>query len=155
MSDAVGLTPSIVTSDERTMGTLAHVLQLVGGWIAPLVVFLVKRNSRFVSFHALQALLLQALYFLLMMVLMGAFFAFAVAGVAFHHPAAQNNSMPPGFIVLFPLIWLGIMGWWVFILIVAIVYGIKAGRGEWAEYPLLGRLARRILRIGPDGEPLS
>jgi uncharacterized membrane protein len=155
MSDAVGLTPSIVTSDERTMGTLAHVLQLVGGWIAPLVVFLVKRNSRFVSFHALQALLLQALYFLLMMVLMGAFFAFAVAGVAFHHPAAQNNSMPPGFIVLFPLIWLGIMAWWVFILIVAIVYGIKAGRGEWAEYPLLGRLARRILRIGPDGEPLS
>lgn len=155
MSDEAGFTQSVVTSDERTMGTLAHVLQLVGGWIAPLVIFLVKRNSRFVSFHALQALLLQALYFLLMMVLMGAFFAFVVAGVAFRHPAAPNNSMPPGFIILVPVIWLGIMGWWVFILIVAIVYGIKAGRGEWAEYPLLGRLARRILRIGPGGEPLG
>jgi uncharacterized protein len=155
VSDPAGVDQSIVTSDERTMGTLAHVLQLVGGWIAPLVIFLVKRNSRFVSFHALQALLLQALYFLLMMVVMGAFFAAVLAGVAFHQPAPLHNSLPPGFIILFPLIWLGMMGWWVFMLVVAIVYGIKAGRGEWAEYPLLGRLARRILRIGPGGELLS
>src|ERR1700691_2903578 len=155
MSDAAGFNQSIVTSDERTMGTLAHVLQLAGGWIAPLVIFLVKRNSRFVSFHALQALLLQAVYFLLMMVLMVVFFALVVAGVAFHHPAAQNNSMPPRFIILFPVIWLGIMSWWVFIVIVAIVYGIKAGRGEWAEYPLLGSLARKILKIGPGGEFLT
>jgi uncharacterized membrane protein len=155
MSDAAGFNQSIVTSDERTMGTLAHVLQLVGGWIAPLVIFLVKRNSRFVSFHALQALLLQGLYFILMMVMMGAFFAFVFAGVVFHQPAVPNNSMPPGFIILFPVIWLGMMGWWVFMLIVAIVYGIKAGRGEWAEYPVLGRLARRILNIGPGGESLG
>ena len=154
MSEAVGVNELVPTADERTMGTLAHVLQLVGGWIAPLVIFLVKRNSRFVSFHALQALLLQGLYFILMMVMMGAFFAFIFAGVAFHQPA-QNNSLPPGFIILFPVIWLGMMGWWVFMLIVAIVYGIKAGRGEWAEYPVLGRLARRILNIGPGGESLS
>ena len=155
MSEAVGVNELVPTADERTMGTLAHVLQLVGGWIAPLVIFLVKRNSRFVSFHALQALLLQGLYFVLMMVMMGAFFAFVFAGVAFHQPAAPNNSLPPGFIILFPVIWLGMMGWWVFMLIVAIVYGIKAGRGEWAEYPLLGRLARRILNIGPGGETLD
>jgi len=38
--------------------------------------------------------------------------------------------------------------------VVAIVYGVKAGRGEWAEYPFLGRLARRILKLGPGGAPL-
>jgi hypothetical protein len=27
------------------MGTLAHVLQLAGGWIAPLIIFLVKRSK--------------------------------------------------------------------------------------------------------------
>ncbi|MFZ1051496.1 MAG: hypothetical protein WAN41_12450, partial [Candidatus Sulfotelmatobacter sp.] len=85
------------------------------------------------------------------MILMGAFFAVAFAGIAFHQPAALHGSLPPGFIVLFPVMWLGMMGWWVFMLVVAIVYGIKAGRGEWAEYPVLGRLARRILRIGPGG----
>jgi len=34
------------------------------------------------------------------------------------------------------------------------VYGIKAGNGEWAEYPVLGRLARRWLKIGPGGGAL-
>jgi uncharacterized membrane protein len=154
VSESVGVDQP-VTSDERTMGTLAHVLQLVGGWIAPLVIFLVNRKSRFVSFHALQVLLLQALYFVLMMVVMGAFFVVLAVGIALHQPAAQHNSLPTGFIILFPIMWVGIMGWWVFILIVAIVYGVKAGRGEWAEYPLLGPLARRILRIGPGGESLS
>ncbi|MFZ0310994.1 MAG: DUF4870 domain-containing protein [Candidatus Sulfotelmatobacter sp.] len=155
MSDAAGVDRLTATPDERTMGTLAHVLQLVGGFIAPLIIFLIKRDSRFVSFHALQALLLQALYFLVVMLMMGAIFAAVIAGVAFHQPAAGNNSLPPAFVILFPVVWLGMMGWWVFILVVAIVYGIKAGRGEWAEYPALGRLARRILRIGPGGEFLA
>ncbi len=155
MSNAAGIEQSIVTSDERTLATLAHVLQLVGGFIAPLIIFLVKRESRFVSFHALQALLLQALYFVLMMLMMVALFATVFAGVAFHQSAAGHNSFPAGFMVLFPVVWLGMMGWWVFILVVAIVYGIKAGRGEWAAYPVLGPLARRILSIGPGGESLS
>lgn len=154
MSDAAGFDQSIVTPDERTMGTLAQVLQLVGGFIAPLVILLVKRDSRFVSFHALQALLLQVLYFVLVMLMMVAIFSAVFVGTAFYQPATQHNSLPPGFIILFPLIWLGMMGWWVLMLVVAIVYGIKAGRGEWASYPVLGPLARRILKIGPRGEPL-
>ena len=50
------------TPDERTMATLAHALQLIGAWIAPLIIFLIRRQSRFVSFHALQALLLQIVH---------------------------------------------------------------------------------------------
>jgi len=136
------------------MGTLAHVLQLVGGFIAPLVILLVKRDSRFASFHALQALLLQGVYCILMMVVMAGIMA-TVMGVALHQSVEHHNSLPPAFVVIFPIVWLGMMGWWVFILVVAIVYGIKAGRGEWAEYPLLGRLARKILRIGPGGAAIS
>jgi uncharacterized membrane protein len=132
------------------MATLAHVLQLVGGWIAPLIIFLVKRNSRFVSFHALQVLLLQGLYFLLSMIFVGSVFAVMVSTIAFHQRTAQH-AFPPAFGLLFLIVWLGMMGWWVFVLVVAIVYGVKAGRGEWTEYPVLGRLARRILRIGPEG----
>ena len=33
--------------------------------------------------------------------------------------------------------WIGFMGMWVVMLVIAIVYGVKAGRGEWAEYPVL------------------
>jgi uncharacterized membrane protein len=135
--------------------TLAHVLQLVGGWIAPLVIFLVKRNSRFISFHALQVLLLQGVYFLFMMIIMGGFFAVVLAGVAFRQPTADHSSLPPAFFFLFPMIWLGMMGWWIFMVVVAIVYGIKAGKGEWAEYPVLGGIARKILGIGLGGALLN
>jgi uncharacterized membrane protein len=49
---------------------------------------------------------------------------------------------------------LGLMIAWAVMLVLAIMYGVKAGRGEWAEYPLLGSLARRILKLGPYGTPL-
>ena len=129
LSDTPAIDGIVLTQDERTMGTLAHVLQLVGGWIAPLVIFLVKRNSRFISFHALQVLLLQGVYFLFMMIIMGGFFAVVLAGVAFRQPIGDHNSFPAAFFFLFPMIWLGMMAWWIFMLIVAIVYGIKAGKG--------------------------
>jgi uncharacterized membrane protein len=142
---------AVTTSDERTMATLAHVLQLCGGFIAPLIIFLVKRDSRFVSFHALQALLLQGLYFVLVMVLMAAIIAAVLVAGAFNQPANQHRALPLVFVFLFPIFWLGMMGWWVLILVLAIVYGIRAGRGEWADYPILGRFARKILNIGPGG----
>ncbi len=58
--------PAVIapTQDERTIALLAHMLQILLWWIAPLAIFLIKRNSKFISFHALQALLLQAVYVL-------------------------------------------------------------------------------------------
>jgi uncharacterized membrane protein len=92
---------------------------------------LVKRDSRFVSFHALQVLLFHLLYLFFSMPVMGGVFA-AVAGFALHPPATQHAS-PPAFIFFFVPVWLGMMGWWVLMLMAAIVYGIKAGRGEWTN----------------------
>jgi uncharacterized membrane protein len=139
-----------VTQDERTMATLAHALQVVGWWIAPLIIFLVQRKSRFVSFHALQALLLQIAYLILMVGFMVLFFA-AFFGTMIHQQG-NNNAPPPAFFIMMPLIWLGFMGGWVTVLVIAIVYAIKAGRGEWANYPLIGRIARRILKMDVQRE---
>ncbi len=127
--------------DEKTMAILAHVLQLVGWWIAPLIIFLVKRESRFVSFHALQALFLQLVYVVFWMVGMAGFFVFMFTTM----PHMDKNAPPTPFFALFPLLWLGGMGMWILLIVVAILYGIKAGRGEWAEYPLLGPIAKRII----------
>jgi uncharacterized membrane protein len=136
------------TQDERTMAVLAQVLQVVGWWIAPLIIFLVKRESQFVRFHALQALLLQGVYMILSGVFMVIWFATFFLTMA-RHGGGSNTAPPSAFFVLFPLMWLGFMGLWVAMLVLAIVYGIRAGRGEWAEYPLLGSLSRKILKIGP------
>jgi uncharacterized protein len=141
------------THDERTMAVLAHVLQLVGGWIAPLVIFFVRRQSRFVSFHALQVLFLQLIYvFAMGCVIMLWFVSMFLTFLQAH---ANNNAPPLAAFLVFPLFWLGLMGMWVVTVVIAVVYSVKAGRGEWAEYPVLGALARRVLKIGPDGAAIS
>lgn len=132
------------------MAVLAHALQMVGGFIAPLVILIVKRSSRFVSFHALQALLLQGTYFLAMMLLMAVWFAVVFSQVLLH-TSQQSQNFPLAFVILFPFLWLFFMGFWILNLLAAILFSIKAGRGEWAEYPVLGGLARTMLGIGPGG----
>jgi len=144
---------STITQDERTMATLAHALQVVGWWVAPLIIFLVQRKSRFVSFHALQALLLQICYLVLMMVFMVLWFALIFTTIVQH--GGDKGAPPPAFLLVIPLVWLGFMGAWIFVLVVAIVYAIKAGRGEWANYPIIGRITRSLLCMPPTGMPDS
>ena len=148
MSTAVPVPQLEPTQDERTMAVLAHALQVVGWFIAPLIIFLMKRESRFVAFHALQALLLQALILMFWIVIMVVFFAVIFATIGMNPQPQQAPQAPPvAVMVMFPLFWLGGMGGWVLVLVCAIVYAIKAGRGEWAAYPVLGQLARRMLKL--------
>jgi len=142
------------TSDERTMSTLAHALQLIGSWIAPLIIFLIRRKSRFVSFHALQALLLQIVHTVIVVMLMVLWFS-TIFSIVFHQTSGKAPDFPPAFFILFPLVWLGFMALWIGTLIIAIVYPLKAGRGEWADYPVLGKLARKILKMGPNETHLA
>ena len=131
----------VPTQDERSMATLAHVLQLVGWFIAPLIIFFIRPNSRFVRFHALQVVFLQLAYMVVWMGVMAVWFAF-IFGTVF---TAPKSGPPPLFFILLPLIWVLAMGIWVLLLVTAIVYSIKAGKGEWAAYPVIGSWARRIL----------
>ncbi len=134
-----------MTQDERTIALLAHMLQIMLWWIAPLAIFLIKRDSKFVSFHALQALLLQAVYVLTIMA--GLVLAFAVFVLAAAIAPGGRDGLPPEFYFLMPVLWLSWMGMGVIVLLAGIIYGVKAGRGEWAEYPVLGRLALKVLNL--------
>jgi uncharacterized membrane protein len=138
--------PAETTQDERTFAVLAHALQMTGWWIAPLVIFLTKRQSRFVAFHALQALFLQLSFMVIGVVGMVLWFALIFASI-FKAGPPPPNAPPPAMLFLFPLVWLVFMGMWVLVLVAAILYSIKAGRGEWAEYPVVGKWARRALKI--------
>lgn len=133
-----------VTQDERTMATLAHALQVICAWIAPLVIFLVKRESNFVRFHALQALFLQicimAVWIILMFVWITTIFGFVLTNPAPKEP-------PIVMFIVFPIIWLGGMLGMALVITLAIVFAIKAGRGEWARYPVIGNLALRALHL--------
>jgi len=134
------LASEVPTKDECTIAFLAHLLQVFTGFIAPLVIFCVKQDSRFVKFHALQSLIWQLCY---MAVFFGSMIIFFVSMFAtiIHSgggPAGHQQPPPPAFFIFFPLVWLLGMGGWVANLVLGIVYGIKANRGEWAGYPVIG-----------------
>jgi uncharacterized Tic20 family protein len=124
--------------DEKTFAMLAHVLGIFSGFIAPLVLFLVKRDSKFVSFHALQALAWHIIYFVIFFGGMIIAFAALFASVGFPPPQHSNQPLL-AFFGFFGFVWLLAMGGGIANLIRAIVYGIKAHMGEWATFPLIGR----------------
>jgi uncharacterized Tic20 family protein len=133
------------TADEKTMAFLAQLLQIFTGFIGPLIILLVRSNSRFVKFHALQAILWQCLYTLVFIVLFVALFAGMFASLSAQQPGAARgrNELPPAVFLPFALFWMMLVVMGIGSLILAIVYCIKANQGEWAEYPFIGKLAKR------------
>lgn len=75
------------TSDEKTMGILSHILCLVGGFIAPLIIYLVKKDeSAYVREQAKESLNFQitvlicyVISWVLIFVLVGILLVFLVA----------------------------------------------------------------------------
>jgi uncharacterized protein len=132
------------TPDERTFAMLGHILQLFSGFIGPLVIYIVKRESRFVAFHAAQALIWQGIYFVVAMVGMVAWFVLLFGTFAMHANSGPSKGPPVAIFLIFPLIWLFFMTGWLVTFILGIVYGIKANQGEWAAYPIIGGWARRL-----------
>jgi len=141
--DSTNLPPP--TADERLLALFAHILQIFSWFINPLVILLVKRDSRFVKFHATQALIWQVVLMIAGMCGMVFFFLFMFLTISTQGRNAHANAPPTGFFLGFAGFWLLWMVMMVLNLVLSIVYGIKAHNGEWAQYPLIGRLAWRLL----------
>ena len=107
-----------LTQDDKTMAMLAYLVGIVTGFAGPLILWLLKKDqSKFVAYHALQALLLHAA------VVVGYLLSF----------------------VLFFLI-IGMFTLPIFVLlglVFSILAGLAANRGEWYEIPVLGKIARQ------------
>jgi uncharacterized protein len=85
--------------DEKTMATLAQVLQIVGSWIAPLIIYLIRRESKFVSFHAIQALLWQAVVLIVSFGVTILWFSVIFTMVFANGGHAAESKVPPGWMV--------------------------------------------------------
>jgi uncharacterized membrane protein len=135
------------SADERTLAMLAHFLQLGAGFMAPLVIFLIKRDSRFVAFHAIQALLWQVIFLGVALLCVFGWFAAVISIVITHSSGASPGRFPLPVLVVLPFVIVIFGGGWLTTLVLAIVHGIKAHNGEWAEYPVVGRWARRLAGV--------
>ena len=54
---------TVPTSDEKTMAILSHILCLIVGFIPPLIIYLVKKESPYVQAHAKESLNFQLTLF--------------------------------------------------------------------------------------------
>ncbi len=104
----------IPTSDERTFAILSHILTLVAPIIAPLIIYLIKKDeSRYVTFHAKESLNFQIT---LMIVIIG--LLITIIGIL--------------------LTWIvGIAA-----LVLVIIATIKASEGKLYKYPFTIRLIK-------------
>ncbi len=102
------------TSDERTMALLAHVLTFVSSFLAPLIIYLVKKDeSAFISHHANESLNFQITVFLVSIVL---------------------------FVTIIGILLLWVVG--ILSLVLVIVATIKANEGKLYRYPFSIRLIK-------------
>lgn len=104
------------TSDEKTTGMLSHLLAIFFGFLAPLIIYLVKKDSKYATEHAKESLNFQItcilayiVCFILMFVLVG--------------------------IVLMIVLHL-------FRLVVCIIATIRANEGKMYRYPFTLRLIK-------------
>lgn len=143
---AAAISQAAPTQDERSMAMLAHVLMIFTGFLGPLIIWLIRKQSKFVSFHALQALAFQVAYGVLLVVLIIAAVVFTVAGAAAQ--GSNSGGAPPIFgMLLLGLVWLVAMAGGLGCLILGILYGIKANNGEWAAYPVIGNWVREKMGV--------
>jgi uncharacterized Tic20 family protein len=136
---------NVPSPEERTLAMLAELLQLFSWIVGPLIIYFVKRDSRFVRFHALQAILWQALLVLFYIV----FFVIMIAGFVATIPkneGAPTSPIPFSFVSFF--FFYALMGLsWLTTMVIAIYFAVKAQNGDCASYPLIGRLAKRMAGI--------
>ena len=145
MSETAGPLQFNTTQDERTMGLVCGLLSAFTGFIGPLIILIIRKDSLFVKLCALQSLLWHLLYMVITMLVMIAFFVgiFATIGMT----AGQHGGPPPPFFFFFPFLWLFFMFGWVVNVVLGILSAVKANEGIWWPYPITGRLAKRFLGV--------
>jgi len=102
------------SSDERTMATLAHVLTIVASILAPLIIYLVKKDeSKYIAEHAKESLNFQ-----ITMLILAIGLCITIIGIAF--------------VWIVPII----------NIVFVIVATIKASEGKLYRYPMTLRLIK-------------
>jgi len=145
MTNSFGTPPdqSIIQGDEKMLALFSHLSLFLGGIILPIIFWATNKDkSKFVTFHALQALWFHIAYIAIILVWVFAFIFIAVVGgigLGAFTSATGSKEMPVFFIIamigfyatLFGIIF-GAIGYSVYM-------GIKSYQGNLVKYPIIGK----------------
>ena len=105
---------AVPTSDERTLAILSHVLTIVAGFLAPLIIYLIKKDeSPFVTAHARESLNFQLTMAIAVIVL---------------------------FLTIIGILLIWVLG--IYILVLVIVATVKASENKLYRYPFTIRFIK-------------
>jgi len=128
--------PGQLTSDDKTMAMLVHLLAIFTGFVGPLIIWLIKKDdSPYVNAHGRAALNFIFTVMILQFVFLGAVLALMFIGIGTEHAAA--------FIGLAAL-YIGWFAWSIVVLVLEIMHCIQASRGEFKPYPMSIRFFRAV-----------
>ncbi len=116
--------PEPITSDEKTMGMLAHLLMIFTGFVGPLIIWLIKKDqSRYVDVQGKEALnfSISVSIYTIGLWIVGFILSFIYIGCLF--------------LAMVPLVYIGA-------LILAILGTMKANEGKIYRYPANMRLIK-------------
>ncbi len=135
--------PNNLQGDEKMLALFSHLSLFLGGIVLPIIFWATNRDkSKFVTFHALQALWFHIAYVALIIVWVFAFIIIGVVGgigVGAFTSATGSQEMPVFFIIMM----IGFYATLFAIIFGAIAYsiymGIKSYKGELCKYPIIGK----------------
>ena len=136
------------TSDEKVFAALAHASVILSffGPIGATIVWVFQRNkSKYVRYHALQAMGYQALTFWAWFISVFVF-AFGVIGISFITTflTSESSVLPPEAIFFIqPIIMLIIFGMWGLMFLIGFIGAVFCMLGKDFNYPILGNWLQR------------
>jgi len=137
--------PGSYTNEEKLFALLSHLSIFIGGIILPIILWATQKDkSKFVAFHALQAIFYQlsciVIYVILIFVFIFLYIFLGIgAGVLFIGLSPDfsllfSTLIVIGSIIFYAAIFIAIFGFMGY----AIYVGIKAHQGELRKYPFIG-----------------
>ena len=137
-----------LTSDEKLMAMLSHLSILFGGIILPIILWAVQKDkSRFVRYHALQAIFFHIAYVsILVIVIVALVVIFMIFGIGLgamtskgqHHP--NDGAFPAIMIILMVVFYGGIFISVFGAMAYEIFLAIKSYKGSYVKIPIIGNI---------------
>lgn len=119
--------------EEKEANTTKAFLAYFLGWLGGLIIFLMEKEDRYLRFHALQSLLWNAIFWIVMVCLLVVFLTMGLLG--------QTSIV---FRLITVLSLLALIAWFVGNFYLWIRLMVASLKGEWYKVPVLGDKAEQI-----------
>ena len=143
MENTEVVTQDTVSSDDKTLALLSHLSLVLGGILLPVIIWATQKDkSKFVRFHSLQSIFYHlSLAVIIAVVVIFVALILIIAGIGFEAFNNHHGHNSGAFAILVTIVLYGL----IFVIGVggvaySVYAGIRAYKGEYFKFPVIGNL---------------